>query len=980
MFSTSFSGGYNTYAQRQSAVERANKARQKSQRISDATKGKKKSRKPENKGKHRRQDAVIKGSGQAVQVAGLGRGGSASQNVVVLPAKAKNRPGAGRPKASTGSRGLGQGGGQGITSAFGTATEKEDERRRRREEERDEERTRDRRREQRDTTIRREEVRERRRERGERARQFNIEQGRLQGLETQRRQELAQQIVREQNVEQARQRAEDARQRETIARLEGIEQRIARQPAQVAPVGQQAPLIAGPLIQGPLIAEGAIVNAPRTDFSNIGNPNVNVGTDASTRRRDRDRSAGRGDRRRRPPSGSDSSSSSDGAPPPTPSPRTRRTQQGQSATQRRGRSPRAEEQFEVVEQPTTPEEEASLLGGLAQGLATGATTLGGGLVRAGGGFVGGVGGAIAEQLPPAERVGDVAGRVAVAAAGATGRAVASGAQTIAREALRPVQEEQQADSALLESVSEGESVIVEPQRPVSAIQQAIIDRQAEERRELEQRQEEEERQRRIREQRRKETQKRAEQSEQAGILADIQSGAGAVAGVVADVVGQGVRAVGEQVGGRVSLVADAIAPNIARSPDNPTITLGARRNIAGEDPAFSSEGEQAGQVLVREGEQQGAFRETYISPQDETDEQRRERAQREQLEKEEREELERQTAKAPTPAQVQADFESGTEGIFRQFGRIAQTGGDVLEDPVEAPLSPRTIQQQEDERAARQLQEKLEKPKTQRQQALASRPVAVLSGDRFLKPSTGKATKSRKVIEEEYKKQGVEVLFTNDKDGAEASLKGQGRTIYPVRSPPPERPSKKQAPRPEPEPERGAISSESESSSAEDVAELKVRERKRITDRLIAEGKTKREAQFLARMGTRYLGGESSESELSSDTEPKFRDVKKLSPQQLERTAEQLQKQQVDVDRRLQEASQREAKKDKQIMSLSQAALLLDTEQSAPSGSESDSSGGSGVGQFFGQGRVNPPRGEGSGESDESQGEYDLRRYGQDDY
>ena len=54
MFSTNFGGGYKAYAQRQSAVSKANKAQQKSQRISKATAGKKKTRKEENKGKHRK--------------------------------------------------------------------------------------------------------------------------------------------------------------------------------------------------------------------------------------------------------------------------------------------------------------------------------------------------------------------------------------------------------------------------------------------------------------------------------------------------------------------------------------------------------------------------------------------------------------------------------------------------------------------------------------------------------------------------------------------------------------------------------------------------------------------------------------------------------------------------------------------------------------------------------------------------------------
>ena len=66
MFGTNFGkGGYNNYASQQNRVDTANAQQQKSARISDATKGKKKQRKPENKGKHRR---VVKTKEQNVSL------------------------------------------------------------------------------------------------------------------------------------------------------------------------------------------------------------------------------------------------------------------------------------------------------------------------------------------------------------------------------------------------------------------------------------------------------------------------------------------------------------------------------------------------------------------------------------------------------------------------------------------------------------------------------------------------------------------------------------------------------------------------------------------------------------------------------------------------------------------------------------------------------------------------------------------------
>jgi hypothetical protein len=918
MFSTSFSGGWNSYAERERVVSSNNKARQKSQKISDATTGKTKKRKPENKGKHRKQDAVITGSGQAIHTAPLGRGGSASQNVIVNPAKAKNRAGAGRPPKSFKSYGNSD-----LDGAFKDRYAEKQQKK----EETDAVRQR---REAREDRVRQEDVDERRRERGERQRQFNIQQQGEARKEQQRQQDRAQEIAREQAREVARERrelekeqirqeerAEELRIRDMEARgrLE-VEERIARQQLR------------------PLIEQGAITlsNIGNTsnvgNVKNVGNPTVNLGDDPATRRRRRGiggRGGGGGGRRSY---GSSSDSSGDdgggggGSQLPTPSPRNRREQQRSSASSRRGgRTPRPSPD----PQPTTPEEEASLLGDVASGVVSGVQTLSGGLVRAGGGFIGGVGGAIAEQLPSAETIGDVAGRGAVAIAGSalslaetTGRTAVS----LVSEAVRP-QREIEADPSLLQSISEGEEsgggVKVEPQQPVKTIAEKIKERQEKEKIEYEKEKAERLRQKELRDKELKEKEQTLSlrtnvESDQAGILADIQSGAGRV----------------------ISLVADTLRRDVPLQQRASTTT-----ELEEDSEDFSSGGEGAGKVLIRTDEPQASFRETYVGTGDisETDEERRIRVAEvlDEMEKEEleRQTLERQTSRTPTPAQVIADVGSGTEGIFRQFGRIVETRGDVLEDPVESPDSPRAIQLQEDEASARRLEAKLKsQPQPEPEKAVdllskdiridirktrskTQRPIVVLEkGKPFTKPSNQKTTKSEDVIRTEYKKLGVDVAFVRNAKGddvnfkeVEDDLKGKGYVIY----------QKAVTPRPAKPPAKPPKADE-------------------------------------------------SESELSTDTEPKFRDVKKLSPKQLVKTAEQLQKQQKDVDERLSRQGKVLEQKDRQIVNLSQRALLLDTEQSG---------GGSSDDEFLGsiKGKVNSPERQ-SGSSDESQGEYDLRRYG----
>lgn len=923
MFSSGFSGGYNQYADRSRRVEKANAERTKSQRISDATKGKKKKRKPENKGKHRKQDAVIKGSGQVVQQAPLSKGGSASQNVVVLAGKAPNRKGAGRPKTTTGPRSLLGGGGSGLESAFkgGLSTgQKEEEKRK----EKEDERATERRREARDQRIRDADIAERRRERGERQRQFNVSQQRYQNEQRQQAQNLAQQIVRETNVRAEAERVRVAERREELQlRRDELAQRAA--------AGPQQPIInvdAG--VRGPLIEQGAIQFAPQTNFDNIGNPVINVGQERGrSRRRQRvRRGGGRGGGRA---TTTEDDSDDDQQPPsasPTPTPRTRR------AAQRQARTPTAPQPTTEAEEQSVLQQGAGALLGLAQ---TGASTIGGGLARVGGGFVGGVGGAISEQLPTAETIGEVAGRGVVSATSATGRAIASGATTIAQEALRPTQEETFTQREL-QSASEGEGG---GSGELSIADKIRIRKEQDARRIAELRREPEP-QPEVSEP----VQRARVPDEQDALLQDIKTNIGQFAGqfVPAKNRLQEAAASAGQTG--LNLVGEALGqvglPQLART-STPKITTpedalkdpktGERITSAfvsertggtlGVDDEFSSEGEGAGDIfsgldsggegIIDDYTAFGGGVQLAESPPKGADATAAELA---------------SFAIAPTPAQVALDIASGTEGIYRQVDRVVKTGGDVLEDPVEAPESPTTIQRREDEKSARELQAKLDakRPPTQRQQIQSLRPIVVLSGDTFVKPSTSKATKSKKVIQKEYASMGIQAVFGDASD--ETRYRDEGREII---KPKPLEEKTQQRGRSAPIPVKLPTSSEEEGGFTDRSGQayqargsfdprgppqlsppasggsLSRSERDKAFGGLYPSPSKEGGIGRLLRARDNPNVSE-SEGETSPDEEPKFRDVRKLSPKQLVKTAEQLQRQQIDVDRRLEEASGRPAR------------------------------------------------------------------------
>ena len=600
MFRSGFNSGYENYARQTDRVDTIQRAQQKSARISQATKGKKKKRKPENKGKHRKSGSEITISSGTERQGGTGYG-----TVNVIAPRRPNRAGAGRPPA-----GISGGARRTLDTAFGfreTQSQKEEKERETREARQ--------RREAREDRIRQADIDERRRERGERQRQFNLQQQAEQRREQQRTQERQAEIRRQDAIERARQqeRREDLRIREQESRARiAMEERIARQPAQVPDIRIDAG------VRGPLIEQGAIQFAPNINpqFENIGNPTVNVGTDPSTRRRQR----GRGRQQRRPPPPESSSSSeSDPAQGGSPAVRRRGGRGGGGRTPQQRRSPtpaqapaparqpeqqpatRPRRRADPPEPARTAEEEATILqrgargiGNLAQQAITGGAEIVGGLaqqagqatLQAGGalarqtgeaiyeqlpttGAVAGavgtglqtVGGALYQQLPEAQTVAETvatgAGALAeqlpeaqtVAGALGTGlETVREGAEGLIALAQQPQQEEQVADPALLESVSEEEekqeprqpvpepeptqdptlSAVartirqqLQPTQPVS-IAQRIRERQEAERRDAEREQLERDRLRRERVEARKQQQKSPSTTQRA-LLADIET-------------------------------------------------------------------------------------------------------------------------------------------------------------------------------------------------------------------------------------------------------------------------------------------------------------------------------------------------------------------------------------------------------------------------------------------------------------------------
>ena len=525
---------FNQWSNQQQRMDAYQKAQQKSLRISEATTGKKKQRKPENKGKHRQTDKkiVVNKSGLSATSVRTANKGNVDVDINII--KTGNRKGQGRPPASagTGSRRRGNT----LNEAFGfrdTTTNKERERTDRNERDRIE----------RQDRLDREqrEARERARDR---ARQREID-------EQNRRRENTRLMIERERLQLERQIANaprpavapaPANHPDDIGRgFAEMNARIDRLDANVR-AGQN---IAPPPINVEVKPDIKVVGVERGGI--VIN---NKGARAVANQRGRRTNLGR----RGGGNLSSESSSSEGFSSPAEeqraiarrSPASRRREQ----TQRR-RSPTAVSSSEsvLVDRPSGSErDEPSLAQRGAEALLDLGTTAGGAVARGVGAGLSTIGERAVSALPSAEEVGGVVGGAVATGAGIIGRGAVSlgqrayenlppaedvvvGAQNLLAEAIQqPEQREIEADPALLQSVSEGESsspeegVSVAPQQPVGTILQRIRERQEIEREEFRREEAERERQRRLREEERTQRLEKAEQSKQSGILADIQSG------------------------------------------------------------------------------------------------------------------------------------------------------------------------------------------------------------------------------------------------------------------------------------------------------------------------------------------------------------------------------------------------------------------------------------------------------------------------
>ena len=425
MFNTNL--GYNRYATQQNRVESSEAEQQKSQRISDATKGKKKKRKPKSKGKHRRSEITIRRGSEK-------QGGTGYGVVNVIAPRRPNRAGAGRPTQEAGGRGPVRG----LSVAFPEAKKEPEAVARQAREARE---AREDAREGRTTRARDAEIQERRRDRAEGQRQFNL-------LQADRRAQSA--------LDQAnRQRDIAQRQAEINARAGGvaggddIERRIAGLEAR-PPVVYNPPVYNAPVYP----AQPALPAQPPININVspviTANPVINVergrDTDPGSRRGARGRGGGRGGGSAPPTSSEDESGGGEG-----PSPRSRRTTQASSAEKRTStrRTPT---------QPTTPAEEASLLeqagGAVVSGLTSGAQ-------------------AVISQLPPAptsQQLGSAIRSVLQPVATIASQAITGGGggQAPPKEVRASEDEIPQTQKTILKSIQEAGEAVARFQPSVSS--------------------------------------------------------------------------------------------------------------------------------------------------------------------------------------------------------------------------------------------------------------------------------------------------------------------------------------------------------------------------------------------------------------------------------------------------------------------------------------------------------------------------------
>lgn len=552
---------FNQWSNQQERMDAYQKAQLKSLRISQATTGKKKQRKPENKGKHRQTDKKIVVNKKGLSATSVRTANKGNVDVDINIIKTGNRKGQGRPPASA-STGSGRGRrGNTLREAF-EFRDKSDDLTFRERERRDRN---ERQRQERQDRIDREqrEARERARER---ARQTTID-------EQNRRRENTRLLIERERLELERQRANappppavpvapaPAHHPDDIGRgFAEINARIGALDARVE---------AGQAIAPPPV--NVEVN-PRIEV----NPNIRVvgveaggivinNENAQRQARQRGRRANMGRRGGGNVSSDSQSSSSEGFSSPAEeveaigrrSPARRRPAQRRSQPREPEpeRPPVSSDESEVLVEAGSGAEsdEPSIAQRGAEALLDLGIAGGGAVARGVGAGVQTIGERAVEQLPTAEGVGGaIGGAIAtgaeIAGRGALGLGQELGQRAVAQlpsaeevvgnvrnllaDAVNP--EQQQIESGTEGEESEGSGVLVDvaPQQQVGRLAQRIRERQEEER-EAERRAEaERERQRRLREEERQKTLRKAEQKaqqgEQAGILADIAQTAGGV--------------------------------------------------------------------------------------------------------------------------------------------------------------------------------------------------------------------------------------------------------------------------------------------------------------------------------------------------------------------------------------------------------------------------------------------------------------------
>ena len=813
------SNRFSNWDEQQKRMEAHRSAQQKSQRISSATAGKKKKRKPENKGKHRKDVNVIKSKETNVKVK-TQKDKEGDVNVGITFNRRGNRKGQGRPAGVVGASGRA---GSSLASAFGqqqtaqqTAQQRggqttEAERRQTRQDRLDRQRIED---------------RERARDRAERTQQREQERRRENARLIIERERLALERNRPAPVAPAPANAPDDIGRgfdEMRARIGALDAQV-RAGQNIAPpqinvnVPQQPP----PNINVVGVEAGGIVINNRNEgaravannrgrranidrrgggahqsFSEESSGDSDIGRPADRRRAERNQRTQPRRPQQRPPAP---------APPPAPS----ETEVGDVSEA---------ESFAVVErgsgtesdEPTIAEIGGEALlglgGGLARGVGAGATT---------------IGEAVVSGLPSAEDVGGAIGGGIATGAGIAGRAGLAGASAIGgavvnvvRDAIAPTPAPEPAP---------------EPE-PLGLIAQRIA------------KQKEELRAPTITPGVQPSPLTFNKPAEQATILADIASQAvsGAVAGgrKAINLVSDGLKAVEETVRPHFDYdpLKEGISGRTKRLEEKSEYDLG----------ELSSEGEGAGKIFSGSsgGESDTSYQRIIEggsafgsgSSGDEL-----------------------KTGGTPKPPKAltakqrrEALAVGGADELFNQFDDIVKTGGDVLEEAVEKPDSPKPLVSEEILRAkAFGVPKKAPKPKDSgdegkavddvmygdiiRQHATFAPADPTAGGTPKPKRRASSVRPARPAIRTTSTTKSIDLKPT-ESSSEEADFFRQSGDL-----------------------DVSGFGSATESSSSEDVdvSELRKRERAKIRREQIRRGVSKEEAEVLARMGSRFLGDSSS--------------------------------------------------------------------------------------------------------------------------